>query len=140
MNPAPTRSSSPTPPKPRLLIVDDEPLVGNMLKRLMRRKYDVTTTTSGQEGLRLATTQDWDAILCDIMMPELSGPEFLRRLESEREELVACLGFMTGGAFDKETRAFLDQRGEEGWLSKPFRYDEVKGFVEKLRETGAAAH
>ncbi len=118
--------------KPRLLIIDDEPLVIGMLTRLLRRRYQITTTTSGVEGLRLASEQPWDAILCDVMLPELSGPQLLRRLESEGKETAAKMGFMTGGAFGPEASQFLASLGQGGWLSKPFGVHELEAFVERL--------
>lgn len=127
-----------TPPKssaglPRVLVIDDEPLMCGMLARLMRRSYDITTTTDGREGLRLAVSEPWEAILCDVMMPDLSGAEFLKRLRVESEPLTHRVGFMTGGAFDPKTREFLESLGRRGWLSKPFGHAEVQAFIESLR-------
>jgi CheY-like chemotaxis protein len=120
------------PSKPRLLIIDDEPLVIGMLTRLLRRRYEITTTTSGVEGLRLASDQPWDAILCDVMLPELSGPQLWRHLESEGKAAAAKMGFMTGGAFGSEAADFLAALGPGGWLPKPFGLTEVEAFVERL--------
>lgn len=123
-----------TNPKPRLLIIDDEPLVISMLTRLLRRRYDITTTTSGVEGLRLACEEPWDAILCDVMLPELSGPQLLQRLEAEKRPVAAKVGFMTGGAFGSEASSFLERLGRDGWLAKPFGLNELEAFVERLVE------
>lgn len=123
-----------TNPKPRLLVIDDEPLVISMLTRLLRRRYDLTTTTSGIEGLRLACEEPWDAILCDVMLPELSGPQLLQRLEAEGRPVAAKVGFMTGGAFGSEASSFLDRLGRGGWLAKPFGLNELEAFVERLVE------
>lgn len=123
-----------TNPKPRLLIIDDEPLVISMLTRLLRRRYDITTTTSGVEGLRLACEEPWDAILCDVMLPELSGPQLLQRLEAEGRPVAAKVGFMTGGAFGSEASSFLERLGRDGWLAKPFGLNELEAFVERLVE------
>ena len=120
--------------KPRLLVIDDEPLVISMLTRLLRRRYDITTTTSGVEGLRLAASEPWDAILCDVMLPELSGPQLLQRLEAEGRPVAAKVGFMTGGAFGSEASSFLDRLGRGGWLAKPFGLSELEAFVERLVE------
>jgi two-component system NtrC family sensor kinase len=120
--------------KPRLLIIDDEPLVIKMLTRLLRRSYEVTATTSAVEGLRLASDEPWDAILCDVMLPELSGPQLLRRLESEGKPVATKMGFMTGGAFGAETVSFLDGLGRDGWLAKPFNAAQVEAFVARLVE------
>jgi len=119
-------------PKPRLLIIDDEPLVISMLTRLLRRRYEVTTTTSGVEGLRLACDEPWDAILCDVMLPELSGPQLLQRLEAEGRPVAAKVGFMTGGAFGSDASSFLERIGQDGWLAKPFGLAQLEAFVERL--------
>lgn len=118
--------------KPRLLVIDDEPLVISMLTRLLRRRYDITTTTSGVEGLRLACNEPWDAILCDVMLPELSGPQLLQRLEAEGRPVAAKVGFMTGGAFGSEASSFLERLGRDGWLAKPFGLAQLEAFVEQL--------
>lgn len=123
-----------TSPKPRLLVIDDEPLVISMLTRLLRRRYDITTTTSGVEGLRLACSEPWDAILCDVMLPELSGPQLLQRLEAEGRPVAAKVGFMTGGAFGSEASSYLERLGRDGWLAKPFGLAQLEAFVERLVE------
>lgn len=118
--------------KPRVLIIDDEPLVITMLTRLLRSRYDITTTTSGVEGLRLAASEPWDAILCDVMLPELSGPQLLQRLQAEGSPVVAKVGFMTGGAFGSEASSFLERLGKDGWLAKPFGAADLEAFVARL--------
>lgn len=118
--------------KPRLLVIDDEPLVIAMLTRLLRRSYDVTTTTSGVEGLRLARDTPWDAILCDVMLPELSGPQILEQLQSEGRPVAVKVGFMTGGAFGVEATSFLDRLGRDSWLAKPFGLADLEAFVARL--------
>lgn len=118
--------------KPRVLVIDDEPLVISMLSRLLRKQYAVTATTSGVEGLSLATTEPWDAILCDVMLPELSGPQLLQRLREQGHPAANRIGFMTGGAFGTEAAALLEQLGKEGWLAKPFGAAQLEQFVERL--------
>jgi CheY-like chemotaxis protein len=118
--------------KPRLLVIDDEPLVVSMLTRLLRGRYDITTTTSGVEGLRLASSESWDAILCDVMLPELSGPQLLERLRAEGKPMAAKVGFMTGGAFGTEATAFLEGLAKDAWLAKPFSLSQLETFVARL--------
>lgn len=135
MSTAAVIGSSPGPkpqPKPRLLIIDDEPLVITMLTRLLRSRYDITSTTSGVEGLRLAAGEQWDAVLCDVMLPELSGPQLLHRLQADGRPVAAKVGFMTGGAFGSEASTFLARLGKDGWLAKPFGVAELEAFIARL--------
>ncbi len=120
------------PTKPRVLIIDDEPLVIGVLTRLLRRRYELTTTTSALDGLRLASDESWDAILCDVMLPELSGPQLRQRLASEGKDVAARMGFMTGGAFGSEAGEFLEGLGQDEWLPKPFSGAELDAFVARL--------
>ena len=117
--------------KPNLLIIDDEIRVSKSLSRLLSRAYEVTTASSGSEGLRLAIDNDWDAILCDVMMPDLGGLELFRRLGEVRSEMQARMGFMTGGTFEPSTEAFLNNHAG-GWLAKPFKLSELRAFLDKL--------
>jgi two-component system, NtrC family, sensor kinase len=119
-------------PKPRVLIIDDEPLVITMLTRLLRSRYDITSTSSGVEGLRLAASERWDAILCDVMLPELSGPQLLQRLQAEGKPVAAKVGFMTGGAFGTEASSFLARLDKDGWLAKPFGVAQLEAFIVRL--------
>jgi signal transduction histidine kinase len=92
----------------RVLVVDDEVPVGNALKRSLGRRYEVIAVNKAREALELIVGgRRFDAILCDLMMPEMTGPQFheaLSRLVPEQAERVT---FMTGGAFTAEARAFL---------------------------------
>ncbi|MCH9682793.1 MAG: response regulator [Deltaproteobacteria bacterium] len=116
----------------RLLIIDDEPMVGRMLCRLLGRSYETTFACGGNDGLQAAMAQQWDAILCDVMMSDLSGPDILRRLEWERSVNAAKVGFMTGGAFGSAVRPFLARCEKGTWLAKPFTLVEVRAFVDML--------
>lgn len=120
------------PQRSRVLVIDDEPLVLGMVTRLLRRRYEVTATTSGPEGLRLALEEPFDAILCDVMLPELSGPQILQKLEELAPDTAAKLGFMTGGAFGPESSAFLEGLAPEEWLPKPFGLRQLEAFIERL--------
>jgi len=91
-----------------VLIIDDEAAVARSLKRHLGRHYDVTALSRAREALTLITSgQRFDAILCDVMMPEMSGPQFYEELEPLVPEQARRITFMTGGAFSEEARAFL---------------------------------
>jgi CheY-like chemotaxis protein len=92
----------------RLLIVDDEPRIGAVLARALGRDHDVTALVSAREALaRLQAGDDWDLIVCDMMMPEMSGMELHAELERCRPLLARRMVFLTGGAFTPRAQAFL---------------------------------
>ena len=102
---------SETPPaRARVLIVDDEPAVGRALQRNLAAHHEVVMVNSGAEALeRVAAGERFDAILSDLMMPQISGMELYERLRKETPDQALRLVFVTGGAFTQVAREFLDR-------------------------------
>ncbi len=97
-------------PRKRLLIVDDEVNVCAALRRALAAHHDVVAITSAREALsRLLSGEAFDLVLCDVMMPEMTGEELHAELERLRPGVAGKIAFMTGGAFSPEARAFLDR-------------------------------
>lgn len=124
--------------RPRLLVIDDEPLIGRLVARLLRHSHDVVAVSDANDGLSLALNEDWDVILCDIRMPGLDGLTLSRRLRATRPEAARVLGFATGGGLDAPTRARLVD-SELGCLDKPFTRRSLFEFLERIRTHGDAA-
>jgi len=103
----------------RILVVDDEPLVGRSLKRHLSPHHDVVTVTRGREAIERALAEPYDVILCDLMMPDVSGADVYDEVTAARPELADRFVFMTGGAFTQHGREFL-QSVSAAVLSKPF--------------------
>ena len=90
----------------RLLVIDDEPLVGRAVARNLC-EHDVTVECSALAALeRVRKGEQFDAILTDMMMPEMSGIQFYEQLRAIRSELSRKVLFMSGGAFGPEAQAF----------------------------------
>jgi PAS domain S-box-containing protein len=118
------------PRRGRVLIVDDEPLVRGSMVRLLRSENDIVEAGSGFAAAAILAADDrFDAILCDLIMPELSGMELHARLAASRPDLAARMIFMTGGAFTERAMAFLDSVPNVR-LEKPF---ESVGLRELVR-------
>jgi signal transduction histidine kinase len=111
----------------RVLVVDDERLIRRSIKRTLIG-HDVTLAENGKEALSLCLRNDYDVILCDLMMPEVSGMELYDRLVQARPELIERIVYMTGGAFTPEARNFLD-RIDNIQLSKPFEVKELRSTI-----------
>jgi len=93
----------------RVLVIDDERLVGEAIARAVSEENDVEVTTEAQEALaRIAAGQRYDVILCDLMMPVMTGLDLYAEIVRLAPALVGRIVFMTGGAFTPRARAFLD--------------------------------
>ncbi len=129
--PAPAALASRTGHAPRkILVIDDEEALAEAICAVLGQD-DVTLVTSGIAGLAAMKDQTFDAILCDIMMPEMSGPDVYERMRAEYPEELSKIGFMTGGTFTEVTRTFLDHTAAPV-LSKPFRAKALRALVDQL--------
>jgi len=108
----------------RILIVDDDPLVAKTIARLIRG-HEVVAVLSGEAALAtLAADVNFDVILCDLMMPGMSGPELSVAIAERHQALYARLVFVTAGAVTPEAVRFLD-RSDVRWVAKPVRYADL---------------
>jgi two-component system OmpR family response regulator len=107
----------------RLLVVDDEPTILELLAASLRfAGFDVQTAGSGAEALRRAAAAAPDLILLDVMMPGHDGFEVIRRLRANRPKLPVI--FLTARTGVTERVAGLTL-GADDYVTKPFRLDEV---------------
>ncbi|HXK17599.1 MAG TPA: ATP-binding protein, partial [Polyangiaceae bacterium] len=122
----------------RILIIDDEPLLGQTLRFAFQDKHDVEVASSGRDALeRLANDSDFDLVLCDLMMPDVSGEHVYRAVSERTPGLLPRFVFMTGGAFTERAQEFLAHfAGRQ--LEKPFNIDEVEVLLSELSAAGAA--
>jgi CheY-like chemotaxis protein len=117
----------------RILAVDDDPLVLKSLRRVLRG-HDLTTTQGGREALDLLLhEQPFHVILCDLMMPDLSGMDLYERVLGARPEAASRFIFVTGGAFTPRARAFFETVATRR-LEKPFRAPELRNLVNVMLE------
>ncbi|RKG83975.1 PAS domain S-box protein [Corallococcus terminator] len=126
---------APASPRGRVLVVDDEPAVGRVLQRLLR-DHDVEVATSGRQALeRMAQAPAFDAVLCDVMMPDLAGRDVYEAVRRDHPGLERRFVFVSGGAFSVGAREFLAQIPNP-LLEKPFDEARVRGAVEDLVRRG----
>lgn len=109
-DPAPSLRGAPPTPRKRVLLIDDEPLIGKALGRTLRSHHDVVYEPSARKALTLLLGgEPFDVILCDLMMPEMTGMEIHRELLRQRPAIARSMVFMTGGAFAEDAQRFLDE-------------------------------
>lgn len=117
----------------RVIVVDDEPLVGRSIRRALR-EHDVQVFSSGREAIeRLCSDEPVDLVFCDLMMPEVSGMEVFGRVCARRPEMASRFVFMTGGAFTAQAREFLRDTPML-CLEKPFEVRQIRDLVRERAE------
>jgi CheY-like chemotaxis protein len=124
--PAPLPSSE---SRGRVLVIDDDPAVGNAIGLLLSEDHEVAVLTSARRALgRLRRGEVFDAIVCDVMMPEMSGVDFHSELVRTQPELATRIIFISGGAFTLQAREFLD-RVSNPRVDKPFDAEFLRTIV-----------
>jgi CheY-like chemotaxis protein len=120
------RASSPAE-KGRVLVVDDEPLLGSSIQRLLA-PHEVVVLTSGRQAVEICRAQEFDVILCDLMMPDLKGWDVHSALGEMRPGMETRIVFLSGGAFTPPARQFL-QRVPNERIEKPFESGALREIV-----------
>ena len=131
-----TQSGEPVGERPaakhgsRVLVVDDEPGVGAYLRRMLGREHDIEVVTDAREALtRCVAGEEFDVLLCDVMMPAMTGADLYRALEPVRPKLAAEMIFMSGGVFSAESRKFLDHVPNRR-IDKPIDIRRLRGMLD----------
>lgn len=124
------------PSRPRVLVVDDEENLRSSLGQILAFDYDVTVCANGREALdHLAAGARFDALLCDLMMPGMSGMDLYDALGAVAPAQRARVVFLSGGAFTPRAREFLRQTPNPR-LEKPFDVDELRAMVASVIAAG----
>src|SRR5678816_2857738 len=116
----------------RVMLVDDEVQVANTMERLLRRDYDITVALCGNEAIEhIANGARFDAIVSDVMMPNMTGVELTEQLQQLAPDQARRLIFLSGGAFTAQTRDRLDELGAPQ-LEKPVSAKELRAHVARM--------
>jgi PAS domain S-box-containing protein len=139
--PPATGDAAPAPPPPpapppavrgRVLVVDDEALVGRAVARVLGAAHEVVCVTDPREALaRVLAAEPFDLVLCDLMMPRMSGIELYEQVVAALPGLERRFVFMTGGAFTDGARDFLE-RTSCAQVAKPFEVAGLRDLVARL--------
>jgi PAS domain S-box-containing protein len=121
----------------RVLVVDDDAAIGRVVERALSAQHDVVVVASGSEALqRISSGTRFDVILCNLMMPLMTGMELHAELLRVACDQACRMIFLTGGAFTPRAREFLDQTPNLR-LEKPFDPMQLRALVnERLAGVG----
>ncbi len=131
-------SSAPAQRGARLLVVEDEPVILELLAGALRfAGFDVLTAATGAEALRAAAVGQPDLILLDVMMPGCDGFEVIRRIHDSGPRIPVI--FLTARDTPRDRVAGLSLGGDD-YITKPFSLDEVLARISAVlrRSTGEA--
>ena len=113
----------------RILIVDDDPDIRNILNLLLRREYDTTEAANGRDAVAyMQSHRETDLIILDVMMPGMDGIETCEKIRAFSN---APILFLTAKSAERDRLAAY-QSGGDDFLSKPFSQPELLAKVKSL--------
>jgi CheY-like chemotaxis protein len=128
---SPPSGSGTRPRVAHVLIVDDERLLASVIGRVLARHYEVEVVNSSTEALaRLLAGDTFDLILCDVMMPSMTGVELWERLRQARPQVADRVVFMSGGGFTDHVSAFFATTSRP-LLEKPLDFEVVRRLIDE---------
>ncbi|HEU5059778.1 MAG TPA: ATP-binding protein, partial [Kofleriaceae bacterium] len=121
-------------PRLRILVVDDEPLIAAAVRAVLSPPHEVEVVTRAEDAVAVVTRGTYDLILCDLMMPGMSGIDIYESVAAHAPELADRFVFMTGGAFTRRASDFLARCGRP-YIAKPFDHADLDRLVRPLSGT-----
>ena len=117
---------------PSALVIDDDKLLLRLVElNLAKLGIKVMQADNGRDAIRLALEEKPDLILLDIMMPQMDGFEVIRQLKAIKETSSIPVVMLTAKS-NPEDRERCQELGAVGYITKPFRLEELRGLVQKI--------
>jgi PAS domain S-box-containing protein len=126
-------TASPTPVRGHVLLIDDEPMVAASLGRALKADHDISTCTGTEALKRLLAGEQFDVLVCDLSMPDISGMDLFARLQEQRPAMAERMIFLTGGAFTEKAQEFIAQA--RYWLEKPVDLPVLRTLLQEVLRT-----
>ncbi|MDO8578793.1 MAG: response regulator [Dehalococcoidales bacterium] len=118
-------------PKKKLLVVDDEPNIRLLIKRIFEEEFTIFEAENGEKALEVALRQVPDVILMDIMMPESDGLSALNEMKSHTQTSNIPVIMLTGVGHELNER-LAKSVGANGYMRKPIKPQELIDAVRKV--------
>lgn len=123
--------------KQRILVVDDEPQIRDMLSLYFsRHDYDVSTASNSKEALRAASSGKFDVAVLDIGLAEEDGLKLLEALKASHPDLRVIM--LTGMGFVEDLLEEAHRKGADGYVSKVLPLDELLLAIQRILKTTPA--
>jgi len=121
--------------KKRALVIDDEKIVLDSVRKILHENYDVEATLSGRQGLEWAVQKDYDVVLTDIRMPDIGGMLVLRDIKRAKPTMPVMI--ITGYASVNSAVQAM-KLGAADYIEKPFTPDDLLKAVDLAIEKAAS--
>jgi CheY-like chemotaxis protein len=119
--------------KLRILVVDDEKSICNLLEVFFSEGgHDVKSATSGSEAIKLLKNEEYDLVLTDLIMPDLSGLDVINAVDELEKR--PCLGLITGWSGEVETKG-KEELKADFILKKPFDFATLTNHINDVIDT-----
>lgn len=121
--------------KKKILIVDDEPDIVNIVKKMLGSKYDVITAYNGEECIKQAKREHPDIILMDILMPNMDGWETIKNLKSDPELKDILVSMLTALPLTPDDTKNKPIHHIENYIVKPFKRETLLKKINEIIES-----
>jgi len=119
----------------RILVVDDEKYILDFFVEVFHRfPMQVDTASNGRAAMQKILTAEYDLIVSDFKMPQMSGKELYSWIRENRPQLANFIIFVTGDTVSLETRSFFEDN-KSRYLAKPFKIEEVKEVIQQALQS-----
>ena len=123
----------------RLLVVDDETALAMALKKVLEPDHEVTAVTEGRAALDILLGGDrFDVVLCDVLMPGVSGIDLYRELERERPDIAQRIIFMSGASSMPRVVEFFGAISNER-IDKPVDLAHLRALIRQIASIQSAS-
>jgi len=125
------RSTGVTRRRPRVLIIDDDERLRDVLGLVLGDDCEVTLAASGAEAFECLEQSLFDVIVCDLSMPRMNGAQIHAALREKDPDLAARMVIVTGGAYSAASEEFL-RRSDCPQVPKPFTPNQLMGAIHEI--------
>ncbi len=115
----------------RILVIEDEHKIANSIKKgLTQESFAVDVSYDGENGFDLASSEEYDVIILDLMLPRMDGEEICRKLREEENVHTPILILTAKGSIEDKVKGL--NSGADDYLAKPFAFSELLARIRAL--------
>jgi DNA-binding response OmpR family regulator len=121
----------------RVLVVDDDDDMRELMIALLRSNYEVSAAADGVEGLELAKSLRPDLVVLDLLMPRMHGFEVCQRIRADESLKAVKVLISSSKSYQHDVNTAVEETGADGYIVKPFAIADFKARVAALLGEGA---